>query len=218
MLENHRLNELILRFPADVQLIFKNMIMAYQLGYVDYVYQADQVATQNRRIRNLIKNFRNMDYFYVMPLSQDLALEIATEWKYPAPYDFYDATADPEDYAELVSEEARGDHFFAVIRNGALMGYFCVFPTGTSLELGLGMKPSYTGQGNGRAFYQTIEDYLRNNYEEKIIELSVAAFNERAQHLYEQCGFKEIGRYIQETNGGQYPFIKMKKVVKDEIG
>ncbi|ABP90908.1 Acetyltransferase [Streptococcus suis 05ZYH33] len=39
MLENNRLNELILRFPEDVQLIFKDMIPSYQLGYVDYVYQ-----------------------------------------------------------------------------------------------------------------------------------------------------------------------------------
>ncbi len=55
MLENNRLNELILRFPEDVQLIFKDMIPSYQLGYADYVYQTDNYATQNRRIKNLAK-------------------------------------------------------------------------------------------------------------------------------------------------------------------
>ncbi len=79
MLENNRLNDLLNRFPEDVQIIFKEMIQAYQLGYVDYVYQTDKVDVQNRRIKNLIKSFRRMDYFYVMPLSQDLALEIATQ-------------------------------------------------------------------------------------------------------------------------------------------
>ncbi|MDQ8758669.1 hypothetical protein [Streptococcus ruminantium] len=96
MLENNRLNELILRFPEDVQLIFKNMISSYQLGYVDYVYQTDNNATQNRRIKNLIKNFRRMDYFYIMPLQQDLALEIANQWRYEAPYDVYNVSANPE--------------------------------------------------------------------------------------------------------------------------
>lgn len=159
-----------------------------------------------------------IESFSIKPLRQDLALEIADQWKYPAPYDFYDATADPEDYAELVSDEARGNRYFAVLKNASLMGYFCVFPTEIGLELGLGMKPSLIGQGNGRAFYQTIEAYLRDNYDEKIVELSVAAFNERAYHLYRQCGFEETERYLQATNGGHYPFIKMKKELKDEIG
>ncbi|WP_330218255.1 GNAT family N-acetyltransferase [Streptococcus sp. X13SY08] len=91
---------------------------------------------------------------------------------------FYNAAADPEDYAELVSAEARADRYFAVIRNGALMGYFCFEKTNEGLELGLGMKPSYTGQGNGRAFYQTIEVYLKENLSPKKIRLAVAAFNE----------------------------------------
>jgi ribosomal-protein-alanine N-acetyltransferase len=73
MLEHNRLNQLMLRFPEDVQLIFNEMIPSYQLGYADYVYQTDDVATQNRRIKNLAKNFRKMDYFYVMSLPQDLA-------------------------------------------------------------------------------------------------------------------------------------------------
>ena len=68
MLENNRLNQLMLRFPEDVQLIFNEMIPSYQLGYADYVYQTDDVATQNRRIKNLAKNLRKMDYFYVMSL------------------------------------------------------------------------------------------------------------------------------------------------------
>lgn len=157
-----------------------------------------------------------MEDFSILPLSQEMALEIATEWKYPAPYDFYDATADPEDYAELVSEEARGDHFLAMMQKGVLVGYFCVFPTETGLELGLGIKPSLTGQGNGRAFYQVIEAYLGDNYDAKMVELSVAAFNERAIHLYKKCGFVETERYLQATNGGHYPFIKMKKELRNE--
>lgn len=208
MLENNRLNELLLRFPEDVQLIFKDMISSYQLGYVDYVYQTDSYATQNRRIKNLSKNFRRMNYFHIMPLPQDLALEIANQWRYQAPLDAYTISANPDTYAEMVSPEARGDRFFAVIRNAALMGYFCMDQDGEVVELRLGMKPSLTGQGNGRAFYQTIEDYLVEHVQPASIKLTVASSHQVAQKLFHALGFAEREK--------QAEYIKMeKKVVCD---
>ncbi|MGQ7383612.1 GNAT family N-acetyltransferase [Streptococcus suis] len=191
MLENNRLNELLLRFPEDVQLIFKDMIPSYQLGYVDYVYQTDSYATQNRRIKNLAKNFRRMDYFYIMPLSQDLALEIANQWRYQAPLDVYTISANSETYAEMISSEARGDRFFAVIRNAALMGYFCIDQDGETVDIRLGMKPSLTGQGNGRAFYQAIEDYIVEHVQPASIKLTVVSSHQVAQKLFHALGFAE---------------------------
>ncbi len=41
------------------------------------------------------KNFRRMDYFYIMPLPQDLALEIANQWRYQPPLDAYTISATP---------------------------------------------------------------------------------------------------------------------------
>ncbi|MGC4428907.1 GNAT family N-acetyltransferase [Streptococcus suis] len=186
MLENNRLNQLMLRFPEDVQLIFKDMILSYQLGYVDYVYQTDNYATQNRRIKNLAKNFR-----YIMPLPQDLALEIANQWRYQPPLDAYTISANPETYAEMISPEARGDRFFAVIRNAALMGYFCIDQDGETVDIRLGMKPSLTGQGNGRAFYQTIEDYIVEHVQPASIKLTVASSHQVAQKLFHALGFAE---------------------------
>lgn len=209
MLENNRLNELILRFPEDVQLIFKDMIPSYQLGYVDYVYQTDSYATQNRRIKNLAKNFRRMDYFYIMPLPQDLALEIANQWRYQPPLDAYTISANPETYAEMISPEARGDRFFAVIRNAALMGYFCIDQDGETVDIRLGMKPSLTGQGNGRAFYQAIEDYLVEHVQPASIKLTVASSHQVAQKLFHALGFTEIEK--------QSEYIKMeKKLLKNK--
>lgn len=207
MLENNHLNELILRFPEDVQLIFKDMIPSYQLGYVDYVYQTDNYGTQNRRIKNLSKNFRKMDYFYITPLSQDLALEIANHWRYQAPLDVYTISVNSETYAEMISPEARGDRFFAVIRNAALMGYFCIDQDGETVDIRLGMKPSLMGQGNGRAFYQAIEDCVEH-VQPASIKLTVATFHRKAQTLFHAFGFTEREKQVE--------YIKMeKKVVCD---
>lgn len=211
MLENNRLNQLMLRFPEDVQLIFNEMIPSYQLGYADYVYQTDDVATQNRRIKNLAKNFRKMDYFYIMPLPQDLALEIANQWRYQPPLEAYSISATPEAYAEMISPEARGDRFFSVIRNAALMGYFQVEQVGKELSLQLGMKPSLMGRGNGRAFYQTIEDYIVEHYHPEQLSLTVAICNQRAQALFRAVGFSVNGHSIQVCAGDQYECVRMEK-------
>ena len=211
MLENNRLNQLMLRFPEDVQLIFNEMIPSYQLGYADYVYQTDDVATQNRRIKNLAKNFRKMDYFYVMSLPQDLALEIANQWQYPSPYDFYSVSSQSETYTQFITPEARGDRFFAVIRNAALMGYFQVEQVDKELSLHLGMKPFLMGQGNGRAFYQTIEDYIVEHYHPEQLSLSVAICNQRAQALFRAVGFSVNGHSIQVCGGNHYECVRMEK-------
>lgn len=52
-----------------------------------------------------------MDYFYIMPLPQDLALDIANQWRYQPPLDTYTISANPDTYAEMISPEARGDRF-----------------------------------------------------------------------------------------------------------
>lgn len=60
----------------------------------------------------------------IEPLSQQHALEIANDWHYEVPYDFYDMKNDLEDYEEIVSPEARGDRYYQVLREGELYGFF----------------------------------------------------------------------------------------------
>ena len=64
----------------------------------------------------------------IEPLSQSNAEEIANHWHYEGIYAFYDMQADPEDYEEILSPEARGDHYYQVLKNDELYGFFCLFP------------------------------------------------------------------------------------------
>jgi len=41
--------------------------------------------------------------------------------------------------------------------------------------------------------------------------LAVAEFNKRAINLYKKLGFNTVEKYEQNTNGGVYNFLKMKK-------
>ncbi|GGE31839.1 GNAT family N-acetyltransferase [Streptococcus himalayensis] len=144
-------------------------------------------------------------------LSQEHAMEIANHWHYPAPYDFYDLENDLEDYQEMVNSDLRGDNYYQVLRDGKLYGYFTVNTDGAVLELGLGMKPEYCGKGEGKAFMQVILDYCSIHIPSKVVSLSVADFNARAQQLYLNMGFEFVQRVPMESNGGIHLFVKMKK-------
>lgn len=185
MLTNSQFSDFLLRFPEDVQLILKDMIPSYQQGYMDYVYQTDKVDIQARRIKNLIKNFRIMDYTYVMPMPQDLALEIASDWIYPSylEIDLQDVNR------EILSADARENRYFVVIWNGAMMGYFRLLQTEATADLFLSLKPKYLGKGNGSRFYQAIEGFLKKQGRVEI--LQVKATEQRVQKFFVDCGFNE---------------------------
>ncbi|MFX3985548.1 N-acetyltransferase, partial [Streptococcus suis] len=76
--------------------------------------------------------------------------------RYQAPLVAFTMSGNAETYDEMISPEASGDLFFAVIRNAALLGYFCIDQDGETVDIRFCMKPSLTAQGNGRALYQAI--------------------------------------------------------------
>ena len=63
----------------------------------------------------------------IEPLRQSNAEEIANNWHYEGIYSFYDMQADPEDYEEILSPEARGNHYYQVLKNDELYGFFAFF-------------------------------------------------------------------------------------------
>lgn len=148
----------------------------------------------------------------IEPLSQSHALEIANDWHYEAPYDFYDMKNDPEDYEEIISPEARGNRYYQVLKEGKLYGFFCIEAKGEGdLELGLGLKPEYCEKGQGAVFLQEILDFIMENFAPQVLRISVADFNHRAQQLYLNIGFEVVRRIPQESNGDIYLFVEMKK-------
>lgn len=145
------------------------------------------------------------DHIYrLKPLEEWHARDILN-WRYPEPYDFYDP---PED--------EHGDHYVAQFLNPAyqfhavldsqdqLIG-FCSFgvdgqvPGGNyktqALDIGLGMKPEFTGQGHGAAFFSAVLRFAEINLHADRIRLTVARFNQRAMTLYKKFGFIFDGEF-----------------------
>ena len=150
--------------------------------------------------------------FCFCPLTQENARIIADSWKYEGEYAFYDMTADPEDYAEFVDPVLRNESDCLEAKSGnELAGYFSVSRDGDALEIGLGLKPSHCGKGLGREFVNQILQYLEKHYAFRRITLIVAEFNLRAQKVYRSCGFVITEKFVQQTNGGEYPFLRMER-------
>lgn len=118
----------------------------------------------------------------IRTMSQQSAVTIADHWKYEEPYSFYDATADEEDYQELIDPEKRNNQYYEVWKNKELYGYFVIIlDTPDTAELGLGLRPDLTGKGLGQSFILEILQFLTTTFPAVTeVELSVAAFNKRA--------------------------------------
>jgi [ribosomal protein S18]-alanine N-acetyltransferase len=143
-------------------------------------------------------------------MSQEDA-EAVAEWRYPAPFSFYDASADPNDLAELLDPALRGAGYESV-RNesGDLVGFFQFKQNRPdAIEIGLGLRPDLTGRGRGAAFIEAGLRRVRARFGTTRIVLSVATFNRRAITVYERAGFTPVRTYMHSTNGGEWEFLEM---------
>jgi ribosomal-protein-alanine N-acetyltransferase len=152
----------------------------------------------------------------VQQLTQENALHIANNWKYAGEYSFYDITADDEDYAEFIDEKRRKENYFEVYENDQLIGFFSIEHNQKEkvIDLGVGMKPEWTGKGKGQPFLESILPFIKQSYEIDTVTLAVATFNKRAITVYERLGFERIEIFTMRTNGGEYEFLSMKKQIK----
>jgi ribosomal-protein-alanine N-acetyltransferase len=137
------------------------------------------------------------------------AIEISG-WHYEPPYDFYDATSDRDDLEELLDPNRReGAYFSAFNEDGSLVGFFQFESAGTTVDIGLGLRPDLTGRGLGVEYFLAGLEFARERFSPDRFTLSVATFNERAILVYERAGFRRGSEYMHHTNGGEYLFLSM---------
>lgn len=144
--------------------------------------------------------------YTIRNMTETYAIEVLC-WKYERPYNFYNQVLTSHAIMELT-----GNKYYVVFdRYDVLIGFFCVgasakvpagYPHGAyqeaCVDVGLGMKPAFTGKGLGFSFFSAILDFVAENYEGIDIRLTVATFNKRAIRLYEKSGFVEQTKFQSE--------------------
>jgi [ribosomal protein S18]-alanine N-acetyltransferase len=134
-------------------------------------------------------------------------------WHYEGIYSFYDMDQDPEDLQELLDPHNWKEKYFAVMgETSELVGFFSFENDGEVVDIGLGLRPDCTGLGWGQEFVEAGLEFARQKFNPSAFRLIVAAFNQRAIRVYEHVGFEDAGTFMNETNGGQYEFLSMKRL------
>ncbi|MGE7624600.1 GNAT family N-acetyltransferase [Viridibacillus sp. NPDC096237] len=143
-------------------------------------------------------------------MTQEQAEEIAFNWHYDAEYSFYDMEADKEDLVEFLDPNKRGDSNFVVTKDNDIIGFFSFNQVDiNTIDIGLGMRPNLTGNGNGLEFLKAGIEFAESKYLPQKIMLSVATFNQRAIKVYRKIGFEEVDTFMQDTNEDSFEFLKM---------
>lgn len=146
----------------------------------------------------------------IRPLGPEHAAEIAA-WRYPGEYALYNWT-EGEDPAALLD----GSAYALVNQKGLLVGFYQfgsearIPAEGESpyflgfLDMGLGLRPDLCGLGLGKSFVLTGMDFARKELNARALRLTVAAFNQRAQAVYRQCGFRPVGKAAHAVSHSQF--------------
>lgn len=148
-------------------------------------------------------------------------------WKYEPPYSFYNMsdtihwTEDPEEIEELMD----GSYFSVSTLNNELIGFYCYgqnaqVPDGVKqglymeerLDIGLGLRPDLTGNGNGYFFVRKGLEFGQSKYETTAFRLTVASFNHRAISLYKKVGFRNKETFIHTVGDQEVEFLLMEKL------
>lgn len=138
------------------------------------------------------------DAYTLRPIRPEDAREIAG-WRYAAPYDVYNAAEGAE--ARLLDPR---NAYYAVWVGERLAGFCCFgaeaqVPGGDyaaeALDVGVGMRPEWTGQGRGAAFFAAVLAFGQDRFAPERFRATVAAFNRRSQAMCARAGFQETGRF-----------------------
>jgi len=164
-------------------------------------------------VRSFIKPLNN---YRIEPLQEVHAWDILT-WRYPVPYDFYNPPEDDRGQIYVREFTKPELQFHAILNSAQQLVGFCSYgidgqvPGGdyskSALDIGLGMKPEFTGQGLGKGFFSAILDFARQTMSPGQIRLTVANFNKRAFRLYASFGFVSESQFTDRRNQVKYTIL-----------
>ena len=165
---------------------------------------------------------------YLCEMNEAAARDIA-EWRYPPEYSMYDFSGYEEEEEQLFN----GLHFPVYEKeNGefVLVGFVSVGPAAqvvgrrskkiyedeSSTDIGLGLRPVLCGQGKGLGLrlVTIAAEFVKSEFPDDNVRLTVAAQNKRAVRVYERAGFvktEEFKKMMTGADGKKRPcrFIVM---------
>lgn len=117
--------------------------------------------------------------------------------------------------------------YFAILYSEQIIGFISAkrinYLTKSS-TLGIVLNPDLINMGYGSAALKKFLEYYFKKMKMRKIFLHVAGYNERARHVYEKMGFKEMAKFLEpypngkiDQNSEEYLKFKDEFVKKNEI-
>ena len=149
-----------------------------------------------------------MELFF-QPMDEPSVRAIA-RWRYEPLYDIY--SLDGADVQELLQGFLHPAYHYYQVRDqaGDLVAYCCFGPdarvpggdyAAEALDVGLGVRPDLTGQGQGSVFVAAVLDFARRTIAPIALRVTVAEFNQRAQRVWQKAGFRPIQTFERPPDG-----------------
>jgi [ribosomal protein S18]-alanine N-acetyltransferase len=156
------------------------------------------------------------DRLEFQPLDEPTAQNIIS-WEHPPPYDLYNLIE--ENLPILLNPDNR---YYAVrTGSGELIGYCClgddarvpggsyrVFEPGV-LDIGVGLRPDWTGKRFGETFIQSILQFSDQEFQPAVFRVSIADFNLRSRRAFEKVGFQSRAKFQHKVTGHDFWILEL---------
>jgi [ribosomal protein S18]-alanine N-acetyltransferase len=153
----------------------------------------------------------------LLPMAAVDAAAVAS-WRYPPPYDVYDAAGEAVGDAgpAYPPPDERGFGYYVVRdRAGAVAAFVCFGPEGrvpgqtgddTTLDIGMGVRPDLLSSGLGSTLVPLVLEEAVRRFAPLRVRTAVAAFNERSLRLCARAGLLERRRF---SGPRDQPFVEL---------
>lgn len=155
-----------------------------------------------------------MEKFILAELNEDYAKEICN-WRYEGNYSVYnfsDWDVVVENKLGFSVKEIRELEFLAILFNNELIAYGRIVLNRGKSFIGIGLKPSWCGQGYGKNVMRLLIDESKKRLPNYTIALEVRVFNKRAISCYRNIGFQIKDIYIKDVSKDKVEVIYMEYV------
>ncbi|MEM7336802.1 MAG: GNAT family N-acetyltransferase [Chloroflexota bacterium] len=142
-------------------------------------------------------------------------------WRYEAPYHIYNMSQPGQmDFTEALTYFLNPEYEFHLLNNetGDLLGFFSFgsdaqVPGGnyvpSAIDIGMAIRPDYTGRGLGVHFAETAVSFAVQKYAPPLLRVTIAEFNLRAQKVWRKLGFEKVDWFM--ATSSKRPFVIMTK-------
>ena len=134
-------------------------------------------------------------------------------WRYKPPYAIYNPGSDDVENDIQRFMDPGSPYYGMADEQGELVAYCCFgmeaqVPGGDyrseALDIGLGVRPDLTGQGQGLAYVNGVLDFARATFAPCSYRVTIAEFNERARRVWEKAEFQFVARFQRERDGRSF--------------